>query len=402
MLELNERGYCLVSQQIRSEILNGQIKVSGNMKLNKKGRFVDKALESRVQPSSFEPVTTDKIYTLDIGSEALFRPTEGIEISSILDALVEKKRTEHDISNGFQINKGFAYLLPLDCSVRLKQDAHIKSSPKSARGREFFKNRLLSDYNPGFNMINSVYGGLNKEIHLWLLLQPLAFNGIIYPGIAFNQLRFFNGLGAKLSSLETLREFEREPFAFTTDANRNRKPTRPIITEEGFQIHLDAIGRETGGVIALRARQNPEPLDLRKENEYNVEGYFDPITRKDLRRVIKAKEYYLLASKEFFSVPPHLSAELRRYSDIGFVGPQDFAGFIDNGFKGDIVYEPRSDEFADVELNDNMPMTTIEFFRTIVEPEKKYGGESGAHFQGQVGITPSKRFKPIDYKRLLE
>ena len=53
-------------------------------------------------------------------------------------------------------------------------------------------------------------------------------------------------------------------------------------------------------------------------------------------------EYYLLASAEVLKVPSHLK-KLASHSHIG-ISVLHFAGFIDNGFVGDLVFEVRSEE----------------------------------------------------------
>ena len=60
------------------------------------------------------------------------------------------------------------------------------------------------------------------------------------------------------------------------------------------------------------------------------------------------------------------------------------------------MFEVRSDEIADMELSDGMPISKLKVYRTAV-PDKLYGEASGAHYQLQVGPRPAKFFKPFDF-----
>jgi hypothetical protein len=71
----NQRGYSLVSQQIRNLILNKSIKVpESNLALlesdvkeekKKKGWFAEDSLEKRIQPGSFEPSLDGEAFMID-------------------------------------------------------------------------------------------------------------------------------------------------------------------------------------------------------------------------------------------------------------------------------------------------------------------------------------------------
>lgn len=94
-------------------------------------------------------------------------------------------------------------------------------------------------------------------------------------------------------------------------------------------------------------------------------------------------------------MPPHLSAELRTYCQAGILGPVHFAGFIDNGFEGRIVFESRADEVAPIHPRAQTVVTKMDVYRTG-KPDKLYGTESGSHYQGQSGPRVSKHFKVFD------
>ena len=179
-----------------------------------------------------------------------------------------------------------------------------------------------------------------------------------------------------------------------------------FFTRDSDRSLLDLKGKRTYGVVGWRARHNPDPIDLIKEKEYDVLDYFEPVVVKpngiNSHMVINPGEYYIVASAEVLYVPPDLNIEMEAYSQIGFSGMAHFAGFFDNGWKGKIVGELRSDEPTGIKLHHGMPLSKLRVYRTIT-PDKVYGAEqSGAHYQFQSGPTPSKQFKPINYRTIFE
>ena len=374
---------CLVSQDIRKWIQEGKI-------------IVPKFDESKIQPSSFEPTLGEELFILDTESSGLFRPNRSETIYRTLLQLPGRQRKKADIREGFEMKKGFTYLVPLREKIKMSELEHVKSSPKSSFGRLFVDTRMLADFNPCFDEINFKYK-TDSNLDLWLLLQPLAFNLVVYPGISFNQMRFFVDDIVQLTPAKIRNEIKENPILYLKNGD-NLEEAAHIITD-GLHVHLDLSGKNTDGVIGLRARRNPTPIDLSRKNEYSAEEFFEPIIKKNSKIRLNKGEYYLLSSKEILRIPSHLNVELKSHSHIGLSGPLHFAGFVDNGFQGDLVFEIRLDELSDLVLDclGEMPISKLDLFRTKI-PDKLYGTEIGSHYQEQVGPRPSKFFKKFDYK----
>ncbi|MFH0701868.1 MAG: 2'-deoxycytidine 5'-triphosphate deaminase [Candidatus Woesearchaeota archaeon] len=372
-------GWGLASQEIRGWVEEGRI-------------AVPKFDESRIQPSSFEPVIGSEAFILDIDNSCLFRCDEKKTVYQTLLELPGRQRRKVSLNDGFELKKGFTYLLPLEEKITLSAGGFVKSSPKSSFGRLFINTRLLADYNPCFDEINSSYKE-EKSLDLWILVQPLAFNVIAHPGLCFNQLRFFRNYNGHLSPTQLKEELQVHPILHYRQKDGSLIPA-PHLIGEGLDIHLDLKGRYSEGIVGLRARHNPEPLNLGKKGEYKAEEFFEPIKEGKVR--ILPDEYYLLASAEVLKVPSHLSVELASHSHIGISGPLHFAGFIDNGFVGDLVFEVRSDELGAAELEHGMPISRLNVFHTEI-PDKLYGPAIGSNYQLQVGPRPPKYFGPFDY-----
>jgi len=373
------KSYCFNSQQIREAIEDGKI-------------IVPSFDESRIQPSSFDPIIGEELFVLDTETKGLFRGNSRESVYRTLLELPKRQRQKINISGGFELKKGFTYLTPLEEKVKLSEGEHIKSSPKSSFGRLFLNTRLLGDYNPCFDEINSRYC-LDQEINLWLFVQPLAFNIIMYPGYALNQLRFFKGLEAQLTDSQLMKEIKKNPLLYIRDSEGELTPADSLVTD-GLEIHLDLSGKYTDGIVGLRARHNPTPIDIKRKGAYEAEDFFEPL--KGEKITIKREEHYLFASSEILEIPKHLNVEVRSHSQIGFNGPLHFAGFVDNGFNGDLVFEVRPDEISYIELEDGMPVSKLDVFRTLI-PDKLYGKDIGSHYQDQIGARPSKHFKEFDF-----
>ncbi len=377
-----ERGYFLVSQDMQ--------------KLMSDGRILHVQDPTQVKPASLDPRIGDEAFILDV-EEGMFRPNERETVYRTLLQIPQSKRQRVSLSNGFEINRGYTYLIPLEERVFLQQGEYMRSSPKSTMGRVFIRTRMLGDYNTAFNEI--VGGKVASPQQLWLLVQPLQFNEIIYPGISFNQLRFFHGSGARLNDAEIVEEWKKNPFVFRRNEDDTLAPLEPIVTD-GVRIHLDLTGRKTKGVVGLRARNTPVPIDFGKENFYRAEDYFEPLFSKQGKIKIIGPERYLFASKEVLGIPLHLSAELVSHSDLGFVGEVDLAGFVDPWFHGDLVSEVIPDEQSAIEIEDGIPFSTLDICRSKNGKKAgvKYGEGSGAHYQWQFGPRTAKFFKPFDFE----
>jgi len=395
-------GYSLVSQQIRKLVLDGAIKVpEANLSLRDDGWFVDEGLEGRVQPASFEPTLRDEVFVLDTNEVGLFRPQKGQSVYRSLLELPERYRPRRSIVGGYELKKEHTYLIPLTEKIgsgELKRNVtSIKSSPKSSIGRVFPKTRLLADFNDAFD---EVAGNLDQDREMWLVVQPVPFNLIIRPGLTLNQLRFFNN-DARLSSREILGESEKTPLLYMKDAE-SEGGLRPIelsvdMVNDGVQLTLDLEGKATEGVVGLRARNNPHPIDL-AQGVGCAEDYFEPIMSGDV--VINRGDHCLFASNQVIYVPPHLSAEVGRHLPAGLEGSLHDAGFIDPGFKGDMVFEVRPYEETKIDLSNahDMPLSKLDFFRGHEErPDKVYGGDIGSHYQSQSGPKHSKHLMPFNF-----
>jgi len=377
-------NYCLASQDIRERIKRGIIAVPQ--------KKITKEIESRIQPASFEPSIGDYIWEIDMSFGSFGAPSAKKTVQQIINDAPSNRRVKHSIKGGFELKRGHSYLVPLNETILLRKGEVVGSSPKSSTGRLFPKLRLMADYNPCFDEVHAHYK-TGAHISMWLLLEPQAFDLILHPNLILNQLRFYVG-DPILSDAEVRTIHEKTPLILARTFYGDLKPVKDPIIYEGIQLHLDLLGEHSNGIIGLRARNVATPIDMKKLNHYDIDQFFDVLTRTE-ELVVRRGEFYLFFSKEVLSTPKNLNFELKDHSHIGLQGPLHFAGFIDNGFVGDLVFEVRSDELHDFVLRDGMPLSRLTTYKTRTTPDKVYGGKIGSNYQGQIGARAAKYFKKI-------
>lgn len=396
----NQRGHTLVSQQLRSLILNGAIRVpeSNLLQLSsdiesekkKKGWFKKDSLERRVQPGSFEPSLDEELFIIDTEGSGIFRPRKNESVYKTLLQIPARRRVKVNIDGGYEVKRGHSALIHLNEKINFGVSSEfdfIKSSPKSSIGRLFPTTRLLCDYSDSFDEATGNHMG---DLDMWLLFQPFPKDLIIQPGLTLNQLWFIKG-DAKLTNEEIRNELYNNPLLYDGDRN----PIQNLKVTDGLPLTIDLEGKATEGVVGLRMRRNPQPIDLSKKEEYLPEEHFEPILAKE-KIVLKPGNHYLFASSEVLSIPSHLSAELRRHSHEGLEGKSHDAGWIDQGFVGDLVFEIGPYEEITLE-GERTPISRLDLFRTSEIPDKIYGVEIGSSYHGQKGPKTSKHFKPFDF-----
>ena len=396
-----DNDYCLPSQGIRQLILNKSLITSyKDLSLveegNRKGQFQDESLEKKVQPSSFDASLSQELFILDSGKTGIFRTQTNEYVWRALLQIPRRQRQNIDISSGFELKKGYTALIKLEEQVSLHGLDLNKSSPKSSFGRLFLNTRLLADYNPCFDEINSHYQP-TKMLDLWLLVQSLAFDVILYPKLPLNQLRFYHGDGGQLSTAQIKQEWLQNPMLYEESEPGKYQPIQPILGANGLRLNLNLSGKHSEGIVALKSRANTNPIDLQSKQKYDAEDYFDPIISKNGKIRIDREGHYLAFSANHLVIPVHLGAELKQSSHTGIMGALHFAGYGDNGFRGDLVFEIAPDEREDMELTSEVPISELLFFRTHPVPDKVYGEAIGSNYQDQLGPKIPKFLKPFDY-----
>lgn len=340
--------------------------------------------KANIQPASFDLSLGQKAYKIDKSHYNLFRLSEEIAFT---DLVAENNLQEIDISEGFTVKVGQTYLVPVNEYFELPYDVKIKASPKSSLGRLFVSLRLISDYSP---LYNEAYNTANKKVHFWLLIHPLAFDIVIHPNDTLCQIRVapdgFEAIqGAKLKNL-----LDEQPILYNRSDLQKKAPH---LVTDSLCININLFNENPSVPVAYKAVRSEIPIDLSRRNFYSIEDFFEPIfSSKEKILKMKYNGYYLIASKELLKVPQDISVELQEHSNIGFEGPFHFAGFIDNGFIGDLVFEIRLDEpYPEFTIFDGMSISKLNIFKTEM-PNILYG-ENNNNYKFQTGVRVAKYFK---------
>ncbi|HLD05893.1 MAG TPA: 2'-deoxycytidine 5'-triphosphate deaminase [Candidatus Nanoarchaeia archaeon] len=372
-------GKCLVDREIKEWLESG--------KLN----FPLMPDEEQVQPSSFEPVIGEEAFLLDADS-SIFRPDRNSTIYTRILQLGRRK-TRLSLDGGMEVMYGQSYAIPIEGNITLGPNESVRASPKSSRGRLFLNTRLMADYSSSFDTVNHDEIG-ERGVKLWLLCEPLQFNLVLYPGLLLNQLQF--DVGNPLLTPQEVREVLKRYSIVNDLTDGTLTPKNPSVGTRGLMMPIGLTGKHSEGVLALRVRRNPHPIDLKEKGVLPSENYFEPIMSKDGILKLGGRRGYLVCSDDFYRIPPWLNGEIRMHDAPTFAGPKHYAGFFDNGFSGEPVFEVISYEDREIDLSHGAAMSVMDFSRTAI-PDKPYGKDRKSHYQGQTGLRVSSTLRPFDY-----
>lgn len=358
----------LPSQTIRELIRDGQIASDTPV------------IDAQIQPSSID---------LRLGAEAYrvrasFLPGRNATVRDRLDTLAMHRI---DLREGAVLEKGCVYIVRLQESVSLPSKVSGTANPKSSTGRLDIFTRLITDYGTEFESVPGGYDG-----PLYAEISPRTFSVLARTGSRLNQLRFRRG----------------HPVA--SDAAMRRLQDSVVLVhgqeadiKEGVAVSVDLTGEPKTGLIGYKAKQHTGLIDIDRPDSYEVLDFWEPLYRQKDRPaelVLDPDEFYILASKEYLSVPLDYAAEMRAYDTKVGEFRVHYAGFFDPGFgmseaggeatRG--VLEVRSHDVPFV-ISDGQIVCRLVYEPLIEIPDKIYGaGGIGSNYQGQ-GLKLGKHFR---------
>jgi dCTP deaminase len=361
----------LPSQEIRDLVSTGIISATKEI------------ADEQIQPASIDLRLSDRAHEI----QASFLPGESTTLLNkatssgmLVDTL--------DISHPARLEPKVIYIIPLMETLALPPDVYGIANPKSTTGRLDIFTRLITEHGDEFERVRRGYSG-----RLYIEVVSQTFPIIIRAGMRLNQLRFARGrVGAVGDS--ALRQLE-ENSLFIADEEMGQ-----ATVNRGVRITVDLQGNGSG-VVAYQAKKNCPAIDLDQINQYEIADFWLPIERsQNLQMILKPSEFYILASKQKFRVPPDRAAEMLPYD----LSTQEFrvhyAGFFDPGFgygvSGEIagtkaVLEVRTSELP-ILLEDDQFVGRLNYFRMAGIPDKIYGGPIGSSYQ-QQGLALAKQFR---------
>ena len=261
---------------------------------------------------------------------ASFLPGKGNKVSTRLKDLAMH---EFSLLDGAVLECGCVYIVKLLESVSLSDNLTGIANPKSSTGRLDVFTRLIVDGAMEFEEVPAGYQG-----PLYAEISPRTFSVLVRTGSRLNQLRLRRGQSfTSDKEMEILQEHV-GLVRYQDNINLLDK------IKNGVPLSVDLIGEN--GLIGYKARKHSMLIDIDKPNHYKRELFWEKITVEDLlyqggdyknknnqgSLILSPDAFYILASKEYVSVPSKYAAEMRAYDTKVGEFRAHYAGFFDPGF----------------------------------------------------------------------
>ena len=287
--------------------------------------------ENRIEKDLIQPASID----LRLGLKAWrvpasFLPGKHSKVSSRLKDLAMH---EFSLLDGAVLECGCVYIVKLLESVRLTENLTGIANPKSSTGRLDVFTRLIVDGSTEFEEIPAGYVG-----PLYAEISPRTFSVLVRTGSRLNQLRLRRG-----QPFTTDKEMEilQEHVGLVRNQDDFNLPDK---IKNGVPLSVDLVGEN--GLIGYKARKHSMLIDIDSPNSYKRELFWEKITAEDLvyqkgnyqnknnqgSLILSPDAFYILASKEYVSVPSKYAAEMRAYDTKVGEFRAHYAGFFDPGF----------------------------------------------------------------------
>jgi dCTP deaminase len=381
MNEIKKVPGVLSGQEI-TELINKNI-ISSDHKINK----------DIIQPASIDLRLGLKAWRVP----ASFLPGKGNLVS---DRLKNFAMHEFSLVDGAVLECGCVYIVKLLENVSLTDDLTGVANPKSSTGRLDVFTRLIVDGAQEFEDVPAGYSG-----PLYVEISPRTFSILVRTGSRLNQLRIRRGY-----SVTTDKEMEilQKHVGLVRTEDDNHLPDK---IKNGVPLSVDLVGEK--GLIGYKARKHTRLIDVDKPSFYKRELFWEKITTEDLIYQTKITEngtsssglvlspdaFYILASKEYVSVPSNYAAEMRAYDTKVGEFRAHYAGFFDPGFglsdlgasKTRAVLEVRSHDVPFlIEQEQTICRLVYEPMANI--PNFLYGEAGGTNNYQAQGLKLSKHF----------
>jgi dCTP deaminase len=240
---------------------------------------------------------------------------------------------EFSLLDGAVLECGCVYIVKLLERVSLTDDLAGIANPKSSTGRLDVFTRLIVDGASEFEDVPAGYEG-----PLYAEISPRTFSVLVRTGSRLNQLRIRRG-----QSFTSDKEMEilQEHVGLVRSQDNDDLPDK---IKNGVPLSVDLVGKN--GLIGYKARKHSKLIDIDKPNFYKRELFWEKITTEDLiyqtnknenenksgSLILSPDAFYILASKEYVSVPSNYAAEMRAYDTKVGEFRAHYAGFFDPGF----------------------------------------------------------------------
>ena len=328
---------------------------------------------------------------------ASFLPGKGNKVFSRLKDLAMH---EFSLIDGAVLECGCVYIVKLLERVSLADDLTGTANPKSSTGRLDVFTRLIVDGALEFEDVPAGYEG-----PLYVEISPRTFSVLVRTGSRLNQLRIRRG-----QSFTSDKEMEILQEHVGLVRSQDKVDLSDKI-KDGVPLSVDLIGEN--GLIGYKARKHSNLIDIDKPNFYKRELFWEKITTEDLvyqsnnnesynnsgSLILSPDAFYILASKEYVSVPSNYAAEMRAYDTRVGEFRAHYAGFFDPGFGLTDLGAPKTRAVLEVRSHD-VPFLIEQgqtVCRLVYEPMANipaflYGEEGSTNNYQAQGLKLAKHF----------
>lgn len=351
-------------QDIRQMIAAGEISATTEM------------TSAQMQPASIDLRLGNRAWRV----QSSFLPGSGTRVEHKLDRLAMH---QIDLAGGAVLERGCVYIVELQESLRLPADISAMANPKSSTGRLDIFTRLITDGASEFESVAVGYDG-----PLYAEISPRTFSVLVRPGSCLSQLRLRRG-PSEMSDDAMIR--------LQRDVGLVRG-TGGVDIRDGVALSVNLTPTGPDDIIGWRARKHAGLIDIDAPASCKVSDFWERLTTSDLvgggasgGLVLHPDEFYILASREFVTVPRDHAAEMRAYDTRVGEFRAHYAGFFDPGFG--MVELGASTTRAVLEVRSHDVPFLIEEGQTVCRlvyepmadvPDELYGAAgSGSNYQSQ-------------------
>ena len=292
-----------------------------------------------------------------------------------------------ELTDSAVLERGCVYIVELQESLALPQGVSAMANPKSSTGRLDIFTRLISDYATEFETVAEGYNG-----SLYAEISPRTFSVLVRSGSRLSQLRLRQGQA-------TVSDDAMQSLHKDVGLVHGCRGTKVDI-RDGVGLTINLEPDQKSGMIGWRARKHAGLIDIDAPASYPVDAFWERVAPSDLATgglVLNPDEFYILASREFVTVPRDHAAEMRAYDTRVGEFRAHYAGFFDPGFgiaelgasQTRAVLEVRSHDVPFL-IEQGQTVCRLVYEPMLAVPDVLYGS-AGSNYQSQ-GLRLAKHF----------
>ena len=340
----------------------------------------DEMTAAQMQPASIDLRLGRRAWRV----QSSFLPGSGTRVEDKLDRLAMHQL---DLAGGAVLERGCVYIVELQEALRLAADVSAMANPKSSTGRLDIFTRLITDGASEFEAVAAGYEG-----PLYAEISPRTFSVLVRPGSCLSQLRLRRGPAAM--SDDAMIQLQRDVGLV--------RGTSDVDIRDGVALSVNLTPSGPDDIIGWRARKHAGLVDIDAPASCQVSDFWERLTTSDLVAgglVLHPDEFYILASREFVTVPRDHAAVMRAYDTRVGEFRAHYAGFFDPGFgmaelgasTTRAVLEVRSHDVPFL-IEEGQTVCRLVYEPMAGVPESLYGAAgSSSNYQSQ-GLRLAKHF----------